>query len=74
MIGGFVVQLFELDLRGESRRWRRAGEGYGGMVGAFGMMCLRGNGRGFPIIGARFGDYGEMMLVVALLFPIEIYM
>ena len=28
--------------------------------------CLRANGRGFPIVGARLGDCGKRLLVVRL--------
>ena len=33
------------------------------MAAALG-TCLRGNGPGFPIIGARLGDCGKTLLVV----------
>ncbi len=39
------------------------------MVAALG-TCPRGNGRGFPIIGARLGDCDKKLLVVRL-FSVE---
>ena len=64
------MRIFEWDrLRGESRQWWRGEGGGEECVGALG-MCLRESGRGFPIIGARLGDCGKMLLSVVLSFPL----